>query len=247
MYSHLILYRRQCWVCFGTDTDEPDSEWTSPCHCRGGMKWVHQSCLQKWVDEKQKMSSSIKVTCPQCRFTYKIQYPSANVILLLYEHMERFLTLSSPMLLASLTAATLYWSSFTYGVTAVTLALGREQAGEFFSSPDSALVVVCLPLLPWIIFALKLIRPEVLVLRFWYRVVVPILYHIFKGFSATTHMVVSLPVNRSFRPAEIHPLHYVSRCAFSTVMFPIVSTILGNLLFISAKSGLKRTVLVSYI
>ena len=34
--------RRQCWVCFANEEDEPEAEWTSPCRCRGGTKWVHQ-------------------------------------------------------------------------------------------------------------------------------------------------------------------------------------------------------------
>lgn len=230
-------------MCFGTDEEEPGIEWTSPCRCKGGTKYVHQMCVQHWVDEKQKMSSSTSVSCPQCQFKYIIKYPSANLILYIYENMERLITVSSPLVLATLSASTLYWGSFTYGITSLTLALGREEAGEFFSSPDSALAIVTLPLLPWVIFAIKLMRPEAIVVRLWYRFMVPIVSLILKGLPVTNQL--QLPTNHRFVPGDIHPLHYVSRCVLSTALLPVVSSVFGNLLFPKTSSGIKRTLLVS--
>jgi hypothetical protein len=48
---------KHCWVCFATDEDDYSACWVSPCRCRGTAKWVHQECLQRWVDEKQQGSS----------------------------------------------------------------------------------------------------------------------------------------------------------------------------------------------
>ena len=48
---------KHCWVCFATDEDDFSACWLSPCRCRGTAKWVHQECLQRWVDEKQQGSS----------------------------------------------------------------------------------------------------------------------------------------------------------------------------------------------
>jgi len=48
---------KHCWVCFATDEDDFSACWVSPCRCRGTAKWVHQECLQRWVDEKQQGSS----------------------------------------------------------------------------------------------------------------------------------------------------------------------------------------------
>merc|ERR1712088_1121502 len=45
---------KQCWICFASENDDPSAVWTSPCRCRGTSKWVHQACIQRWVDEKQK-------------------------------------------------------------------------------------------------------------------------------------------------------------------------------------------------
>lgn len=67
---------RTCWVCFATDSDDPSLHWVKPCRCRGTTKWVHQHCLQRWVDEKQKGNSSAKVTCAVCGTDYVIIYPS---------------------------------------------------------------------------------------------------------------------------------------------------------------------------
>lgn len=67
--------RRQCWVCFCTDEDDPNALWVHPCTCKGTSKWVHQQCLQRWIDEKQKGNPVGKVSCPQCNTEYIIVYP----------------------------------------------------------------------------------------------------------------------------------------------------------------------------
>ena len=43
-----------------------ESELISPCLCDGSMKFVHESCLKKWM----KFSGSIK--CELCKFSYSI-------------------------------------------------------------------------------------------------------------------------------------------------------------------------------
>lgn len=89
---------KHCWVCFATDEDDFSACWVSPCRCRGTAKWVHQECLQRWVDEKQQGSSGglqyiyfiyiieysflfilVKVACPQCATEYIIVYPKQGM------------------------------------------------------------------------------------------------------------------------------------------------------------------------
>ena len=70
-----FVYRRTCWVCFATVEDDRSAEWVRPCRCRGTTKWVHQMCLQRWIDEKQRGNSMAKVMCPQCNAEYSITYP----------------------------------------------------------------------------------------------------------------------------------------------------------------------------
>ncbi|MEQ2159087.1 hypothetical protein GOODEAATRI_018959, partial [Goodea atripinnis] len=43
--------------------------------CKGCTKWIHQSCLQRWLDEKQKGNSGGAVNCPQCGTEYCIIFP----------------------------------------------------------------------------------------------------------------------------------------------------------------------------
>lgn len=71
----MLFHRRSCWVCFATVEDDYDAKWVKPCRCRGTTKWVHQTCLQRWVDEKQKGNSSAEVYCPQCGTRYIIVFP----------------------------------------------------------------------------------------------------------------------------------------------------------------------------
>jgi E3 ubiquitin-protein ligase MARCH5 len=74
--SNFLSSRRYCWVCFATEEDDITAAWVKPCHCRGTTKWVHQGCIQRWVDEKQKGHASHTVTCPQCNTEYIIVYPN---------------------------------------------------------------------------------------------------------------------------------------------------------------------------
>lgn len=66
---------RHCWVCFATERDDHSAEWVSPCRCKGCTKWIHQSCLQRWLDEKQKGNNGGAVSCPQCGTEYHITFP----------------------------------------------------------------------------------------------------------------------------------------------------------------------------
>ncbi|XP_076194904.1 E3 ubiquitin-protein ligase MARCHF5 isoform X2 [Aptenodytes patagonicus] len=75
MYMFKYKFIKSCWVCFATDEDDRTAEWVRPCRCRGSTKWVHQTCLQRWVDEKQRGNSTARVACPQCNAEYLIVFP----------------------------------------------------------------------------------------------------------------------------------------------------------------------------
>lgn len=81
-------------MCFATDEDDRTAEWVRPCRCRGSTKWVHQTCLQRWVDEKQRGNSTARVACPQCNAEYLIVFPKLGGFTLLprvrpHHHPER--------------------------------------------------------------------------------------------------------------------------------------------------------------
>ena len=53
-----------CRICY--DLSSPE-ELFNPCHCDGSIKYVHQSCLEKWI----KISKN--EVCQQCKHKYKFE------------------------------------------------------------------------------------------------------------------------------------------------------------------------------
>lgn len=132
--------KRHCWVCFCTDEDDPNALWVHPCTCKGTSKWVHQLCLQRWIDEKQKGNPIGKVSCPQCNTEYIIVYPdmgkqtkkqlqkfkSLMCLLIFFPIiLGRFIVILDsvnaiiyrvcPVLAAGITVISIYWVAVTYG------------------------------------------------------------------------------------------------------------------------------------
>lgn len=115
---------RYCWVCFATDEDDKLAAWVQPCKCSGTTKWVHQSCLQRWVDEKQKGNAFKRVNCPQCRTEYIIVFPEMGTFVSILEGIDSIIKRLSPFLAAGVIVGSLYWTAVTYGaVTVLTLIL----------------------------------------------------------------------------------------------------------------------------
>ena len=170
------------------------------------------------------------------------------MMLWLYEHTNRVITFCSPMILAGITASSLYWISFTYGVSAVSIAMGRERAMEFFSNPDSSLAILTLPLLPWTILTIKIMQPEVQVLKFWYRIISPALYYFLKRFPLTKSFAQEAGTPQRFMPAPmIGSLPFLCRCIMGTLTLPFISAILGYMLpSVIQTSSFKRTLIVSW-
>jgi E3 ubiquitin-protein ligase MARCH5 len=96
--TSLSFQKRLCWVCFGTEQDDedPDVVWICPCQCKGSMKWVHEECVQRWVDEKQKRTNSMRVSCSQCKTQYILSFPPVNRFVRMIEQYDKLLYGSSP-------------------------------------------------------------------------------------------------------------------------------------------------------
>ena len=150
------------------------------------------------------------------------------------------------MILAGITATSLYWISFTYGYTTAAVALGREHSIEFFGSPESSVPLLTLPLLPWAILGLKLLRLEALVLKVWYRIVPALRVLVGKLSIRNTLAHDHIPEFR-FIPAHLPVLPFLSRSILSTFFLPFISSSIGWALsyVFSSMSTLKRTLLVS--
>lgn len=82
---------------------------------KGTLKWVHQNCLQRWVDEKQKGNSFKRVQCQQCQTEYIIVLPNMGIIADLLEGVDNVIRRSSPFIAAGIFVGSFYWTAVTYG------------------------------------------------------------------------------------------------------------------------------------
>lgn len=106
---------RSCWICFASDEENRLAAWVQPCKCRGSTKWVHQSCLYRWVDEKQKGNALRTVSCQQCQTEYIIVFPQMGKIANILEAFDNLIKRVSPFLAAGIFVGSLYWTAVTYG------------------------------------------------------------------------------------------------------------------------------------
>uniref|UniRef100_A0A3B4YHL9 E3 ubiquitin-protein ligase MARCHF5 n=1 Tax=Seriola lalandi dorsalis TaxID=1841481 RepID=A0A3B4YHL9_SERLL len=205
-----------CWVCFATDEDDRTAEWVRPCHCRGSTKWVHQACLQRWVDEKQRGNSTARVACPQCNAEYLIVFPK----------------------LGGLQLARDKTGDGGINCALCCQVVGHKEGLDVMERADPLFLLIGLPTIPVMLILGKMIRWEDYVLRLWrkYSNKLQILNSIFPG--------IGCPVPRI--PAEASPLaDHVSatRILCGALVFPTIATIVGKLMFSSVNSNLQRTIL----
>ncbi|VDO64393.1 unnamed protein product [Schistosoma curassoni] len=63
---------KTCWICLSSEVDGNSANlWSRPCRCRGALKWVHQTCLQRWI-------KSNSISCQICNTPYIIVYPDCG-------------------------------------------------------------------------------------------------------------------------------------------------------------------------
>lgn len=125
---------RCCWICFATDEDNRLAAWVKPCQCRGTTKWVHQSCLYRWIDEKTQKGNALRsVSCPQCQTEYIIVFPQMGKFGGALEAMDNLIKRLSPFLAAGFFVGSLYWTAVTYGAVTF-LQVTRIQIIIFFTT-----------------------------------------------------------------------------------------------------------------
>ncbi|CAL8284233.1 unnamed protein product [Arctogadus glacialis] len=229
---------KSCWVCFATDEDDRAAEWVRPCRCRGSTKWVHQSCLQRWVDEKQRGNSTARVACPQCNAEYLIVFPKLGPVVYVLDLADRLISKAGPFAAAGIMVGSIYWTAVTYGAVTVMQVVGHKEGLDVMERADPLFLLIGLPTIPVMLILGKMIRWEEYVLRLWrkYSTKLQILNSIFPGLGC--------PVPRI--PAEANPLaDHVSatRILCGALVFPTIATIVGKLMFSSVNSNLQRTIL----
>ncbi|XP_020377767.1 E3 ubiquitin-protein ligase MARCHF5-like [Rhincodon typus] len=229
---------RNCWVCFATDLDDRSAEWVSPCRCKGSTKWIHQACLQRWLDEKQKGNSTGRVACPQCNTEYLIVFPKLGPVVYSLHQVDRILSKASPFAAASIVVGTVYWSAVTYGAVTVMQVVGHKKGLDLMERADPLFLLMGLPTIPVMLILAKMIRWEDFVLRMWrkYSSKLQVLSNIFPGLGCP---IPRVPAETSYQSDHMS----VSRILCGALVFPTISSMVGKLLFSGVHSNLQRTIL----
>ncbi|XP_036974076.1 E3 ubiquitin-protein ligase MARCHF5 [Acanthopagrus latus] len=225
---------KHCWVCFATERDDHSAEWVSPCRCKGCTKWIHQSCLQRWLDEKQKGNSGGAVSCPQCGTEYHITFPKMGPLVYFLQQVDRALSRVSPFAAVGVVVGTVYWSAVTYGAVTVMQVVGHKKGLYVMERADPLFLLMGLPTIPVVLVLGKMIRWEDYLVRLWqrysYRGKLPL---------GNSRYLPRVPVDG---PGSGDHLS-VSRTLCGALIFPSIASLVGRLLFGRMPSNLQRTVL----
>jgi hypothetical protein len=62
-----ILNNKECRICYGEENER--NPFITPCLCNGTSKYIHMSCLKKWMETTEREYS--KTHCMECNFKYK--------------------------------------------------------------------------------------------------------------------------------------------------------------------------------
>ncbi|KAK4875193.1 hypothetical protein RN001_011615 [Aquatica leii] len=232
---------RYCWVCFATEEDDAEASWVQPCNCRGTTKWVHQSCLQRWVDEKQKGGNIGKVACPQCQTEYIIVFPNMGILVIILDTVDSFIYKGCPFLAAGIVVGAIYWCAVTYGAITVMQVVGQKEGLAVMEQADPLVLLIGLPAIPIALIVGKMVRWEDAVLHFMrkYLVKVPLLKHIL---PFRLDIVPNMTQTDSDIPPLTDPVS-ATRVLCGALLMPTIANMLGKLFFDTIKSNFHRTVL----
>ncbi|XP_071008603.1 E3 ubiquitin-protein ligase MARCHF5-like [Oncorhynchus clarkii lewisi] len=226
---------KHCWVCFATEREDRVAEWVSPCRCKGCTKWIHQACLQRWLDEKQKGNSGGAVSCPQCGTEYRIVFPKMGPLVYFLQQMDSALSRASPFTAAGVVVGTVYWSAVTYGAVTVMQVVGHKKGLDVMERADPLFLLMGLPTIPVMLVLGKMIRWEDYILRLWQR------------HSSKLQLLlpgIGRPLPRVPADGGNGGDHLsVSRTLCGALIFPSVASLVGRLIFGRVPSSLQRTVL----
>ncbi|XP_030378274.1 E3 ubiquitin-protein ligase MARCH5 [Scaptodrosophila lebanonensis] len=148
--DHANEDERMCWICLTTEEEMPRTDWLHPCRCRGTNKWVHETCLSRWIDEKQLISPDMPVTCTQCRTEYIVVMPPLCRFDSLLEVVDKTYERMCPSAVMGMLAATIYFSAVTYGALTMLELVGYETGMQILQE-DPTLLMIVLPALPTIL------------------------------------------------------------------------------------------------
>ncbi|XP_034403144.1 E3 ubiquitin-protein ligase MARCHF5 [Cyclopterus lumpus] len=225
---------KHCWVCFATEKDDLTAEWVSPCRCKGCTKWIHQSCLQRWLDEKQKGNGGGAVSCPQCGTEYHITFPKMGPVVYFLQQVDRVLSRISPFAAVGVVVGTVYWSAVTYGAVTVMQVVGHKKGLMVMERADPLFLLMGLPTIPVLLVLGKMIRWDDYLVRLLQR-------YCSKGKlpPGTSRYLSRVPADGLGAGDHLS----VSRTLCGALIFPSIASLVGRLLFRRMPSNLQRTML----
>ncbi|XP_020798487.1 E3 ubiquitin-protein ligase MARCH5 [Drosophila serrata] len=236
---------RCCWICFATDEDNRLAAWVKPCQCRGTTKWVHQSCLYRWIDEKTQKGNALRsVSCPQCQTEYIIVFPQMGKFGGALEAMDNLIKRLSPFLAAGFFVGSLYWTAVTYGAVTFLQIVGHENGMSIMEAGDPLVLLIGLPAIPvglvlgrlirWEDALLRLIRNRGTVVRKF-----PFVSLIYPNLNQEDEQQST---SNPATPALSDPVS-ATRVFCGALLLPTISSIVGRILFDSVDNTLHRTLL----
>ncbi|XP_044744089.1 E3 ubiquitin-protein ligase MARCHF5 [Chrysoperla carnea] len=232
---------RCCWVCFATEEDDPNQQWVQPCNCRGTTKWVHQQCLQRWVDEKQKGGGNSRVVCPQCQTEYLIVFPDMGLLVMIMDTIDSIVYKLCPFMAAGIVVGAIYWTAVTYGAVTVMQVIGHSDGMAIMEQADPLILLVGLPAIPIALVVGKMVRWEdtVLALIRNYLVHVPLVKYLLP-------FQIDISPNEAIRSEDIPPISdpiSATRILCGALLLPSIAVLFGRVFFESVRSNFHRTVL----
>ena len=230
---------RTCWVCFASDEDAPHEAWVRPCGCRGGSKWVHQNCLNRWIDEKQRGDSTAKVECPQCKEEYVFTFPRVNNVVRVVDLFEKLVVKTCPYLAGGFFVGAMYWSAVTYGAITIMQVMGNKEGLTMMEESDPIFLLVGLPTIPAGLVLAKLTRWEDYALQWWRDYLRP---HLTGGSSSPGGGGI-VPPRIPADPAALANPVSSTRLVVGAMMMPTFATVAGQIAFRREKDNFRRTMM----
>lgn len=232
---------KHCWICFANEEDDYTAQWVSPCKCRGTAKWVHKTCLQRWIDEKQHGKSSVEVACPQCNSAYIILYPNSGIFVRILDTIDRIICKACPFIAGGILVGSVYWTAVTYGAVTIMQVLGHKEGLNVMEKADPLIMLIGLPTIPVMLMLGRLIRWEEAVLKFWrkHSTKLPLMNLIFNPSGESDYLPRTPAVAYA---SNSDPVSF-TRTICGGLILPTIATIVGKLLFQRINSNFQRSII----
>ncbi|KAF4527670.1 hypothetical protein B566_EDAN015127 [Ephemera danica] len=237
----VISAKKCCWICLGIEDEDITASWVFPCRCRGTTMWVHQLCVQRWVDEKLQGNMNGAVFCPQCATRYAIELPTTTLLVAMMDKTDNILHRSIPLILAGVVLCSAYCAAFAFGGFTVLQVMGYRDGLGFLETSDPLKLMVSLPAIPVLLSSINFVEWEDYVMHFLRRRVAtfPLLGYILPSFRPSTNTICTMEPDFPHFSDPLAPIGTF----FCALMMPTVASVCGQIFFESSTSKLQRTFL----